>query len=408
MKKRPILCTLLALVLVFSLTACGERKSLWRQDYDFFWKMVEENYPYAATIERINGKSLGEVREEYAQAADGVQSAEALHTVLEACMEEFPELTGHFDLMHASMYRFYMDVSIDNPDDEKLRFIRKALDTSQSRAFYSYKEQEKASDMGDGHAMNIGNMEIRYLQLPKSGEKREYAGYVAIHSMLSPWESDDSERWADFWEQLNKLDSKDCIIDIRGNGGGNDGYWADNVVAPNISAASGEPHIALVRGKESVNYLEHTYGEAIPNIKTLDTTALTALNPDDLALATHYTESCLTVEPSGNTPAFGGRFWLLVDESVYSSSEAFAIFCKDTGFATIVGTGTGGDGIGIDPLPVALPNSGIAFRFSATFGLNADGSCNEEAGTTPDIVCKPGEDALDLCLGAIKGREVRG
>lgn len=402
MKKMPVLCTLLVFIFLFTLSACSEKKSLWREDYDFFWRTIEENYPYAAAIERINGKNLAEVKEKYTPSADKAESAEELHAVLEDCMGEFPELTGHFNLMHASTYRFYMDVSFYNPDDGKLQFIRKELDTPQSRTFYSYKEPEEASNMGDEQAMSFGNLEIKYLQLPKSGEKREYAGYVAIHSMLPAWENDDAARWANFWVQLNELDSKECIIDIRGNGGGDDGYWVDNVVAPNISTELGEPHIALVCGRKSVDYLEHTYGETIPTIKTLDTTALTALIPDDLALATHYTESCLTVEPSGDTPIFNGRFWLLVDEAVYSSSEAFAIFCKDTGFATIVGTGTGGDGIGIDPLAVTLPNSGIAFRFSTMFGLNSDGSCNEEVGTIPDIICEPGEDALDLCLRAIK------
>lgn len=89
---------------------------------------------------------------------------------------------------------------------------------------------------------------------------------------------------------------------------------------------------------------------------------------------------------------------MLVDDAVYSASEAFASFCKATGFATLVGTTTGGDGVGIDPMVVVLPHSGICLRFSSSLGLNPDGSGNEEFGTVPDVVCEPGEDALEKCL----------
>ncbi|QNK42614.1 hypothetical protein HCR03_11650 [Caproicibacter fermentans] len=88
-----------------------------------------------------------------------------------------------------------------------------------------------------------------------------------------------------------------------------------------------------------------------------------------------------------------------------SSAEGFAHFCKQTGFATIVGDPTNGDGIGIDSLIFVLPNSGICLRFSASLGLNPDGGSNEEFGTTPDVPCEPGKDALQTCLDLIEKRD---
>ncbi|MFQ7853800.1 MAG: S41 family peptidase [Flavonifractor plautii] len=80
---------------------------------------------------------------------------------------------------------------------------------------------------------------------------------------------------------------------------------------------------------------------------------------------------------------------MLVDESVYSASESFVLFCQQTGFATLVGRTTGGDGIGaMDPVYLQLPNSGILIQYTVPFGLNPDGSSNEEMGTTP--ICLPG------------------
>lgn len=77
------------------------------------------------------------------------------------------------------------------------------------------------------------------------------------------------------------------------------------------------------------------------------------------------------------------------------------MFCKNTGFATLVGTTTNGDGGIADPLLFALPNSGLVVRFSVFYGLNEDGSGNEANGTEPDIVISENEDALEKCFELI-------
>lgn len=82
---------------------------------------------------------------------------------------------------------------------------------------------------------------------------------------------------------------------------------------------------------------------------------------------------------------FDGKIFLLTNEVVYSASEYLAVFCKQTGFATLVGTKTGGDGVGIEPIYIRLPNSGLLLSYSLTHGLNDDGSSNGLVGTEPDI-----------------------
>ena len=93
---------------------------------------------------------------------------------------------------------------------------------------------------------------------------------------------------------------------------------------------------------------------------------------------------------------------MLVGPAVYSASESFSVFCQETGFATLVGQNTGGDGIGsLDPIFLQLPNSGLLLQFSMMFGLNADGSSSEEAGTMPEILSPEGEPALVTALRSI-------
>ena len=134
---------------------------------------------------------------------------------------------------------------------------------------------------------------------------------------------------------------------------------------------------------------------------------LPRLNRDGLEAATHFVESELRVEPAAERASFHGRVWLLVGPMVYSASESFSVFCQSTGFATLVGRQTGGDGIGaLDPILMRLPNSGILIQFTMMYGLNPDGSSSEEAGTAPDILSPAGEPALVTALRAIqKARE---
>ena len=131
---------------------------------------------------------------------------------------------------------------------------------------------------------------------------------------------------------------------------------------------------------------------------------LPKLERDGIQAATHFVESTLSVEPAAERAPFHGRIWVLVGPAVYSASESFAVFCQETGFATLVGSPTGGDGIGaLDPVFLQLPNSGILVQFTMMFGLNGDGSSSEETGTTPDILSPAGEPALVTALRAMEG-----
>jgi C-terminal processing protease CtpA/Prc len=97
-----------------------------------------------------------------------------------------------------------------------------------------------------------------------------------------------------------------------------------------------------------------------------------------------FTTASKTIKPQ-NSVGYKGKVYLLVDDYVYSSSESFAAFSKASGFAELVGITTGGDGIGIDPCMLALPNSGLVVRFSLDMGINSDGTVNEKEHTKPSI-----------------------
>lgn len=197
-------------------------------------------------------------------------------------------------------------------------------------------------------------------------------------------------------------ETENCIVDIRGNGGGSDLYWRTNLVGPNISQSMIAYNYSLIKGADALAHHEAWRYSSLDPIEELPVDKLPNLNPADLHGITHFEQYGIGADPEGDMPLFTGKFWLLTDAGVYSSAESFANFCKQTGFATLVGETTGGDGIGIEPLYSVLPNSGICVIFSDENGLNADGSCNEEYGTQPDIPNADGMDALETCLAVIR------
>jgi C-terminal processing protease CtpA/Prc len=85
--------------------------------------------------------------------------------------------------------------------------------------------------------------------------------------------------------------------------------------------------------------------------------------------------------------------WVLVDEGVFSAADAFTSYCKDTGWATVVGRKTSGDGSG-QRIMVALPNTGLIVEFSVMTTLNSKGEPNVLCGTCPDLPTKPSESPL--------------
>lgn len=90
------------------------------------------------------------------------------------------------------------------------------------------------------------------------------------------------------------------------------------------------------------------------------------------------------------------RRWVIIDEQVYSSADSFASFCKNTGWATLVGKRTKGDGKGVAPVLITLPETGLLVRFSGIAVESSDDGINAVTGTGPDIqIDTSNEDVYD-------------
>lgn len=209
--------------------------------------------------------------------------------------------------------------------------------------------------------------------------------YLKLPSFSTFYVDKDAPGIRTFLEEIK--DYKSLIIDIRGNGGGSTQYWEKNIVAPLTDKELTAKCYVLFRDSSYLKpFLKHKMLYHYLKLKDLNSLSIGDYSPEYYFSdgRGRYKEIVYTVGPN-NPVGFKGRIFLLVDDAVYSSSESFAMFAKTTGWATLVGTDTGGDGIGFDPIPLVLPNSGLVIRFPGEMGLNPDGAVNEEVSTKPDI-----------------------
>ncbi len=376
-----------------------EEKSPWLEDYDYFWVLVEENFALYAAAERITGRDFTTIKEEYRSRAEQVEDADGLYGILYMCTREFEE-TGHFSIVNPEFYKYSMELFWQYREDEKQAFLYRRIATPEAMAYYGYTPTtEQEIYLSELSVQNV-TQEVSY-NLHFMDYRDESTVYMSIRGMTVENENSDGEILRAFFREAETQGYKNCIVDIRGNGGGSDTYWRANLVAPNISESMVAYNYSLIKGTDALAHHEAWRYSNLRPIEELPIGELPNLNMADLKGITHFEQYGIGAEAGGDTPLFTGRFWLLTDIGVYSAAESFANFCKQTGFATLVGESTNGDGIGIEPLYSTLPNSGICVRFSDENGLNADGSCNEEYGTRPDIPNAGGMNALDTCLIAI-------
>lgn len=233
--------------------------------------------------------------------------------------------------------------------------------------------------------------------------------YVQIRSFLP--RPEDPQILAGFFESAKDLPA--IIIDIRGNSGGNTTYWMNDIVGrltPEpvectyyLACRPGDYIRPFVQAKaQAVSLSQLTKGELLdragerlrPNIPP---EVLTYDFADPFALR--------MVVNSRDSIRYRGRVFVLADDLSFSGAEGFAAFCKATGFATVVGTWTGGDGSAITPVFVSLPNSGMVVRFPVVMGLNPDFAANAETHTRPDVLVEQSVGDIVAYLAKLDMRE---
>ena len=372
-------------------------------DFNTLCAVLDESYPFWNEVGQA-GIDKEEVYNRYRADTAATETDIEYFKLIHSFLNEFKGF-GHLSVLDGYMYGIYMDsISESNHllsgrEEESIAPLRKVLENPVSSNTYGLLDQSHEgfrSTIGlkEEYRNQSAENEPRPVEVTASIYEDGKAAYIKIGSFELTNYQKHQVALENFFSQI--ADVPNLIIDLRGNSGGSDLYWENLIVQPNAKENLTSERLFLFNQNEVTEGYISALKIATDEIGSLPKPLWSQYED----LFTHYTTD-ITEFKAAEHP-YPGTVWVLVDDKVYSSAENFVAFCKNTGFATLIGTSTGGDGGIADPLLVSLPNSGLIIRFSAFYGLNEDGNGNEANGTEPDIKISENEDALEKCLSLLK------
>ncbi|MBS3872273.1 MAG: hypothetical protein KGZ92_04115 [Firmicutes bacterium] len=375
-------------------------------DFDFMFNTLKQNYPFFGVQERLHGIRWLDNYHRYLEKVRGARNDTQFEAALNSILAELRQ--GHTHLLRRDHYLLlkytfseeslsdaYTSLSLAGQQG----LCRQAFIKSW-RPWIEPLEDERVTQRYAQSWFGTFARKTDTLDMPSGLRvyilENNTVGYLAVRSFMGV--ARDKPIIRQFLERIQGLPY--LIIDIRRNGGGSDLYWMQNIMAPLTRTELNVTFWSVWRqGSLTETFVgpSNSWGDiaSLPELPNLP--------PEVRNDFSHFSRHQRVVSPL-DPVGFRGEIFLLVDKAVFSSAEAFAAVAAASDWATLVGTPTGGDGIGSTPAHFALPNSGFLVRSPLILGLNPDGSVNAERGTQPDILVNVGEDALDVVLGLIRER----
>jgi hypothetical protein len=365
-------------------------------DYEVFWDFIYNEYPFTEVCER-KGADLKKIKEdgykkiEYSAPIDSQNTYISFYAKLcEDITSRY--FTGHLYPASISDYEYAMTTSDS---------YFKLYDVDLMNSFYRVKPSYYVNSLiGDGGVV-------------KADTKIIEEGKIAYVRIDSFWAGGYAKEYIQYKKDMKKffLDTekyKHIIIDVSNNGGGDVKCYDSDILSYNNIGRNIQQRIYFLCSKNKYTELNPSFKnnqidiKEVPNIKNANTKKNTiALYEEDAA-------SFQELAP-GYAPPKDRRYWLLISGKTASAADRLAGLCKASGFATLVGSNTGGLGHNgrHSPIYIVLPKSGLLIKFDPLYGLNSEGYCTDEFGTAPDIYNLPGKDALETCLEEIRKLESR-
>lgn len=391
-------------------------------DYDTMWLLLEENFPYLGAIERDLGIDWQAKKRACrtilrTTGYSGYVTLDEFRDLISKCLDHFMQV-GHLYVIPPNMHQSLLDSVRDATDiSGKNRYA--LLNNSKTTSTYAqYRDTERDISIP---------VHTETVYLTSTTQTAEQAApIVAVEKEISPgilmgyvdeipylkcstfsgWSEETYLAVEEFLLEI--ADAEHFILDVQGNGGGNDPAWSwgilpyltDKTITSYMFVAgkSGslnlwlDPEMDKSRERYEV-YCDDSWQIEFPNIQP------EIIEGVDIKLKKSYT---VKGKSNQDRAPFQGKIWVLIDERSYSATDLLAFFCKDTGLATLVGKRSGGNGIGTAPYIMALPYSGLLIYYEPYISFNQDGTCNGTTGTAPDITVQGDQTALDVCLEAIK------
>lgn len=359
------------------------------EDFNFAYNTLKEHYPFFEVNKKLYGIDWLANKEKYeAYIAESKNDADFFSRMNEV-LSELNNL--HTQLVPSYMGLEYYISYYSNPKCTWRHDIAKIYEKDDVRRRYNI-NNEAIENVINQYIKSDDEVNKTYSKnLMTENIIKDKLAYIRISSLIGmEYINQDRDIVINYLNEIK--DYPFLIIDIRGNGGGDSRYWA-YFLLPNIIDKKYETKNYLLIKSGELNKKIFEQFNFNKDVKTfLDKSSFSRDVKDILKDFDGYLAFDSIIEPSEDSIHYKGKIYLLVDNGVYSSAEMLASFCKETKLATLVGSRTAGDGIGFDPMQVALPNTAFVLRFSNNMGLTESGSINELDQTVPDIIVQESEE----------------
>lgn len=363
------------------------------EDYDQLWELLDENYPFFGVLER-RGLDLEKLRADNRWAvATRVNDAQGFMALLDGMFYRMGNF-AHLSVVKPDLYGLHVALyaSPDSDFDPQNPWAQ-VVTAPQTQTLYALLESETPPSEASSAAAYPA-VTLKYFPELK-------AAYFGIKSFDASLVERDLDIVADYLSGLPAVEH--IILDITGNHGGSDLYWMDNIVGPFGGAYVLEEYIFLGLTPVNERFFVNNDPTRFQPISALPESCQVPSFAEACGFEYFYArrDTFPRDDYKGERVESEVKRWVLIDGQVFSAADRFAGFCKKTGWATLVGQTTLGDGDGFAPVLVTLSNTGLLVRFSSCSAVNADGSMNAETGTSPDVACGRQETPLEACLQAI-------
>lgn len=360
------------------------------EDFRYMYNILKNNYSYFDVNKRSNkGYDWLANKEEFEKSIKNTKNKIEFYWAIDSILKKLNN--DHTNQIDPQLYYEMLEAYSKNKDKEDLNSWLKILDNKKVKDSYKelidiFKKEypKQFENYSSSKSIYDETNECRKKNIGTEILEQNKISYLKIETMGDEYIKSDKEEIYEFLKSIKGYPY--LIIDIRGNGGGNPDYWQENIVAPLIDNNFKVENYSVFKGSNyALNFYKPRYkskGIVINSIKVLPDNKN---YPEEVKRDFKYCAAITEIIKPKNPVGFKGKIFLLVDRNVFSSSETFAMFAKYSKWATLVGEKTGGDGIGVDPILMTLPNSGLVVRFSGEMGLNSDGTSNAEMKTKPDI-----------------------
>lgn len=352
------------------------------EDLNYFFKVIEENYPYLTIDESYNDIKFLDHREEYIKQTKSSQNDAAYFSEL----QKISEILGS-EVKFLTKREYDEFLKYENISSLKLWIDTLKQDHSAKR-YRSMPLTEQSEEKED-----------LTMTTPIPGE----IAYLKIKDFNPLTVDSDGEKIKEFLQNLN--DYQSLIIDIRDNQGISVDYFLENLVIPLSNNYYKSTSTLLEKGDQYTSYLEsyqNNYFTVLPEKSNIGELKKEFSLPDERAKQFQYGKQySIRIEPNKET-IFKGKIYLLQNINTKYAADTFSQFANQTGFAETVGTTTGGNGVNIANVFFTLPHSGFVFQMPVGMGLNQDGSSNYERGTEPILNYPDNDRLLNILVNIIQ------